>query len=169
MLMNRMFHDDANLQIEGRISMQQEAIGLIKANPLGVGLRNYRTRISHEFVHNLFLLIAAEAGVLALVSFVLILIVLFFKIVRSTRLGVVSVNNLALAILVSFFAFLIASLSSPDYLIDHPVAMSFWIVAGLMVALERMAERIIRSRAAVKSGMTSAREEAVDHRLTAGS
>jgi hypothetical protein len=119
---------------------------LIQANPLGVGIRNYKNHISHEFVHNVFLLVASEVGIAGLVFFIWILIVIFIRIIHCTRKSIISINNLGLSILVSFFAFIIASIAGPDYWIGYSVAMSFWILAGLVVVLNNMADRIVRSK-----------------------
>jgi O-antigen ligase len=95
---DRLFKDDYGAAY-GRIHLMDVAFNIIRSNPLkGVGLNNYatvmnrydRTRedISYRFlfpVHNAFLLIASESGLLALLCFLLILAgvlkkgILFFK------------------------------------------------------------------------------------------
>jgi O-antigen ligase len=88
----RLFEDDYGAAYS-RIPMMQVAFNIIKDNPfLGVGLNNYttvmnrydRTRenISYTFpfpVHNAFLIIAAESGILALFCFLGILLGVYSK------------------------------------------------------------------------------------------
>jgi O-antigen ligase len=65
----------------GRIEMWKEAVGIIKNNPLGVGLGNYALEIKATadyrepfYAHNLYLDIAAETGMLNVIIWIALII-----------------------------------------------------------------------------------------------
>ena len=139
----RMFSDDADLQVEGRTAMQFEALALIEQNPLlGVGYGNYKEHIAHEFVHNLYLLIASETGVPSLILFLFVLFGLFRLIWRCVRSKIPEVANLGYGLLAVFLGFLVASIPGPDYYVDHSVQMHFWLICGFAVSLKNVEESI---------------------------
>jgi O-antigen ligase len=67
----------------GRILYQSQAIALIKKIPLlGIGFNNYSLYMDHQ-VHNTFLLLAAEIGLLGLTACVCPLLFLFYKLCKK--------------------------------------------------------------------------------------
>lgn len=121
---------------------------MIRENPvLGVGLRNFVVRMDeyyrggerllphqHQPVHNIYLLIAAETGLIGLLAFLLIL----FNIAKSAIASAKADENRGarVVLLVVFFDFLFLGLFDHYFISIHPSAMLFWIVAGLMSTKE---------------------------------
>lgn len=96
----RLFEDDYGTA-ELRLPMSVVAVNIIRHFPLlGVGLNNYTSvierydttpgAVSYDFprpVHNEFLLVAAEQGLISLAVFLAILVQIFVKLLRTARSG----------------------------------------------------------------------------------
>jgi len=93
-----------------RFSLAQIAIRMIKVNPLaGVGLNNFIPQLPNYWqqfgmtywlqpVHNIFLLIAAETGLVGLVVFLWLLVLTFKRLVAANYWLLVTVLSLILAL-----------------------------------------------------------------------
>lgn len=93
-----------------RFSLAQIAIEMIKASPLaGVGLNNFIPQLPNYWqqfgmtywlqpVHNIFLLVAAEAGLIGLVIFLWILVLTFKRLVTTNRWLLVTVLSVILGL-----------------------------------------------------------------------
>ncbi|MCK5146682.1 O-antigen ligase family protein [bacterium] len=139
---DRMFGTEINDQYDQRRMLQDQAIRLIHDYPLfGVGYFNYRRHIAFEFVHNLYLLIASECGYFGLVAFVFFLIGWFVEIVKGAKSKNLVVRNLNYGILSGFLGFVIASIPGPDYQVIRQVGDHIWLLAGMTVAINRIAVR----------------------------
>jgi len=132
-----------------RIPMMRTALAIISAHPLlGIGANNYSIvmqaydtspqQISTWFpypVHNLFLLVASEAGVPALMFFLTFLIALYWMGRSSIRSRDGLVAMTAIGLLSGWVGFLLHALV--DYVLIG-LFVVFWYTAGLMCALYRM-------------------------------
>ncbi|MDP3741331.1 MAG: O-antigen ligase family protein [bacterium] len=111
----------------------------VKNPALGVGLRNFVVEMDeyskerllphqHQPAHNIYLLILAEAGILALVSFLMIL-------VNIVRLGIKQKTPLVgESLLIIFLGFLILGFFDHYFLSLEQGSLMFWIAAGLLAA-----------------------------------
>jgi len=130
-----------------RITLAQTALAVIKDHPwVGVGLNNYSVVVpkygaplfGHSpLVHNAFLLIAAETGVVGLIpflGFLAVLLIQTWRIIKSAPNDTVWVAGVGL-----FSAFVALALHSmTDYaLLGSLVFTQFWLLAGLSAALIR--------------------------------
>jgi len=139
---NRLFRDDSAIQMENRKRLQTEAREIIEEYPIfGVGVMNYELHKKGAFVHNLFVLITTELGFWGSFFFLWFLISLYWQIRKGQKSSILYVRNMSLAIQVSLFGFLISSTSSPDYLIDLPVASYLWILAGLVAGMNKVSNK----------------------------
>jgi len=132
-----------------RVPMMQVALSIIKANPvIGVGLNNYtvvmqaydttKERIAFVFplpVHNIYLLAAAEMGLIGLFS----LLWLLFAILRQAWLSAYSDNPLLSSVAIGLFgglcAFFLHAMVNPAYLGEQPL---LWFLIGVVAALNRI-------------------------------
>lgn len=115
------------------------AWNMFKANPIfGTGLRNFVAEMDdyseerllpyqHQPVHNIYLLTLAEAGILALLTLILLLL----NIVRRALINKKSPAGEML--LIVFFGFLILGLFDHYFISIHQGGLMFWLVAGLLV------------------------------------
>lgn len=127
-----------------RLNLMQSAYEMIKSHPLlGIGINNY-ARVMDDYVpffltqerwivHNHYLLVASETGLLGLGSFLLLLFVVFRSVWQSRR----SVNPFISVFSVSvFFGLLVFCLQMMMESLDGRISDShFWLMAGLGVAL----------------------------------
>ena len=127
--------------IDNRQMFNSIAWSMIKDNfILGVGVRNFVVRMDdysggerllpyvHQPVHNIYLLIAAESGTLALIVFLFFL----YNIVRRTlkESGGGPMFNYTLFII--FFGFLFWGLFDHYFWTIQGGALAFWLIAGLL-------------------------------------
>lgn len=126
-----------------RISLWKESLAMIKDRPVfGHGLNTYArvapkyktTRQGGGYSHNSFLQMAAETGVLGLVSFLSVLAAFF-------RMGWVSFTRkrdlLVLGLLSGILAFLVHGFFD-SHLYALQLAVLFWFMMGLTVVVVRM-------------------------------
>jgi O-antigen ligase len=122
-----------------RILFADIAVEMIKKYPLvGIGLNNFVLRMDefaprdlfgyeHQPVHNIYLLIASESGIIALVAFAVILIAVLFNALRRQTF------------LYFMFAIMLSAILFIN-LFDHywwtypPAAYLFWILLGIAAA-----------------------------------
>lgn len=124
-----------------RVSAWSTTIELISEKPIfGVGLGNFRAYSGGFWhAHNLFLHIAAEAG---LIAGILLTGIFMIALVRAFRLGhgCDGAGPLGQAFSVAFLAFAIASLVDNAYN-TTPISYTFWILFGLLIAACGVFER----------------------------
>lgn len=146
---NRFFggYHDVYKQAEGRDILVEESIPRIKESlPFGIGMANYRSEIwPGEFVHNLYLLIAAEIGV-GLFFFIWILFVLFFETIRALRIKNYFINNIGSAFFAAILGFLISSWVGPDWFVSDQVRMNFWIITGFFMSTLRIFRKLQKQK-----------------------
>ena len=137
-MMDRIFYSDREGIGGDRLRYQEEAIEMIKNYPVtGVGYNNYLYHVDTYFVHNLYLLSAAEIGVPGALSLVGFLVILVGYTIKGMKSKIFYISNLSRGILAGILGFMLASMPGPDFWISHPIQMYFWSLAALQVALLR--------------------------------
>jgi len=131
-----------------RITQAQTALAMIKGHPwVGVGLNNYVLVSPHygaaDFVsdkpvvvHNAFLLIAAETGLVGLTAFLSLLAILLiqaWRIVNRARTDTLWVAGVG--VLSAFVALSVHSMVDYALLGSLQTITQFWLLAGLCAAL----------------------------------
>jgi hypothetical protein len=129
-----------NEAITDRLLYQKVALEMIKKEPLsGVGYQNFVMAMDeyspvplkpyqHQPVHNIYLLIAAETGILGLLAFLL----LIFLVVKSAFVN--SLTPLRIAALAAFIGFLFIGFFDHYLLTIQQGRLMFFLVAGILVA-----------------------------------
>ncbi|MSO55911.1 MAG: O-antigen ligase domain-containing protein [Acidobacteria bacterium] len=138
----------ATMRIRGQFV--ETSIRMLQRQPIfGIGIGRYyssswsymphrlRLEYKHENAHNNFLQIGAELGIAGLALFLWLLAAVLRGLV--TGLPRAADSDRALAVLVALCAFLLTCVAGHPLLIPE-VAFSFWIVAGLAVAMRRQDE-----------------------------
>lgn len=134
----------------GRITLDQTALAMISDHPLvGVGLNNYtlaspqydvgvRDGQSPPVVHNAFLLIAAETGLVGLTAFLAFLAILLVQALRIVDLATNDTVWVAgVGIFSAFVALTVHSMADYALLGSLQVFTQFWLLAGLSAALSQ--------------------------------
>lgn len=142
-----------DLSLRGRTSEALVALQMFADHPiLGVGLGNYpllyqeyAQRFGLEFrsevrqAHNLYLEVASETGILGFFSFVVLLWGMFSSIWKAqqalAKKGLTSISNMIVAYAFGLLGFLIAA-----FFIHAVYFRNFWVLAGIALAIPRMAE-----------------------------
>jgi hypothetical protein len=147
---SELFGEEA-ISREGRVLVFRDAIRMIAANPLGVGIGNfqdrfreyqtYRPDLIFDHTHNDYLETAAEWGIPAAVLFWTFIGLVF---IRSVRLFVSmhspEQSGILLACIGAMFSILIHSLA--DFNLQIPSnAMLFFSFAGISLAMPMRSER----------------------------
>lgn len=146
----KIFSLEENESFGDRIWMWRSAIQMIKDRPvLGAGYGNrvfqrmypdyifpQSSGMIFENAHNLYLQIVVETGLLGLMSFFLILGVLFWLIFKQFRKKPLPmIESQLLGIAGSYAVFLTFSFTTFRY--ENEVGILFWILAGCVVSLHR--------------------------------
>jgi len=148
-LQTRFFKDDYQAAY-GRIPLIQVALNMIRDRPLfGVGLNNYSdvaprydntpqriTSFWNVPVHNLFLFVAAQTGLVGLISYLLFLLAILRALWPALRASDPFVAWAGLGIAVGMAAFLIHGQVEFDSVTRHSL---FWFISGVAVSLGRLA------------------------------
>jgi O-antigen ligase len=139
-LTERLFRSDVEGIKEGRYELQDASYNIIKANPIfGVAPWNYQFHMTTViFVHNLYLLITAENGIIGLIIFLVFLVMYLRETLRGMRSKFLFISNISSGLFASLMGFLLASYPGPDYFTSHAVGMNIWALAGIAVVLTRM-------------------------------
>jgi O-antigen ligase len=146
-ILSRLTSDDQG-SAYSRLPLAQTALAIIRDHQwVGVGLNNY-TLVSPQYdaraiadqsplvVHNAFLLIAAETGLVGLAPFLTFLAILLTQAWRIVdRAPDDTVWVAGVGILSAFVALALHSMADYDLLRSTQVFTQFWIIAGLSAAL----------------------------------
>jgi len=136
---DRFMNSDADDQIEGRQGLQVEAIAVIKDNPiLGVGYNNDRFYTSTIFVHNVYLLVAAEIGIPGLLFWLWFLFEIMLMSIKAHRSKISYISNYGKGFIGSLAGFCLASIPGPDFWINEHVQLYFWALVAALVSLMRI-------------------------------
>lgn len=142
---DRLIYSNASSILEGREELQVESLKVIKAHPIfGVGYWNYEYYVDSTFVHNMYLLIAAEIGIPGLVVMLGFLLAFLRQVSKGMRSKIFFISNLSRGCFGSLVGFVIAAIPGPDFWISHPVQMYFWMIVALQIALLRLEQRALR-------------------------
>lgn len=139
-LTERLFKSDVEGIKEGRYELQDASYDIIKANPIfGVAPWNYQFHMTTViFVHNLYLLITAENGIVGLLFFLWFLVMYLRETLRGMKSKFLFISNISSGLFASLMGFLLASYPGPDYFTEHAVGINIWALAGIAVVLTRM-------------------------------
>jgi len=133
---------DKGISLQGRFEIFKESLNLIKENPLfGTGLGTFRTVNNLEIgaendihhAHNIYLQIAVERGLIALLVFLALLFV-FYRESLATPPDGEYLHLIKQALLIGITAVLIHGL------VDYPfynqrIALLFWMLVGIVVVI----------------------------------
>lgn len=136
-----------------RLTMARVALRIIKDNPwFGVGLGNYENvmhrydqgpeRAHRDFpwpVHNIYLNITAEIGLLGGGCFLLVCLLAVWQGVRAMRTSDPFLRTAAMGLTIGLVGFLLVGLKELGPL-GAEIYRSFWLAVGLLVATRRLAE-----------------------------
>jgi O-antigen ligase len=144
-LTDRLFGSDVQGIRQGRGELQDASYNVIKANPVfGVAPWNYQFHMTTViFVHNLYLLLAAENGIIGLLFFLWFILNYLREILKGMKSKFLFISNLNYGLFASLCGFLLASYPGPDYFTSHAVGLNIWALAGLAVVLTRLDRRIM--------------------------
>ncbi|KAA3661009.1 MAG: O-antigen ligase domain-containing protein [Calditrichaeota bacterium] len=144
LIIDRFMNSDADGQIDNRSEQTHEAIELIKQNPIvGVGYKNDDFYAREIFVHNNYLLIAAEFGIPGLLFYFWFIGNYLALIIGGIRSKVSFVSNYSKGFLASIIAFSIASIPGPDFWIAADVQRQFLIVLAVLISARRLESKLI--------------------------
>jgi len=143
-IMARLLGDDLGAA-NSRVTMAGQALEVIEANPvLGVGANNYAewyepnyapesNASSFRTVHNKYLLVWAETGVIGLLAFLGFL----FAVIRKGRQGWQLRDPLLSPLALSFTAAIVGQMAHMFFDIFHsrPQVQTLWLLAGLVIAI----------------------------------
>lgn len=137
------------LEIESRLELNDVAVAMFLDHPiLGVGLNQFET-VQPDYdtyglifagnpVHNIYLLIAAETGIIGLAGFLAICWVVLSCALRAVRSRDGLLVGVGAGIAATLLYFAVEEMLSFALRQEMPLAL-FWILAGLSVACARMA------------------------------
>jgi len=118
---------------------------VINENPLlGKGIGTYMLHFKRlapaglgiQYAHNCYLQIWAECGIFALLSFILFLVVVLGRAIRSYKR---SRNSVHLGLICGIFGFLVHALFD-NHLYSLQLAVYFWFLMGLLVSVTKIEE-----------------------------
>lgn len=131
-----------------REPMARIALKIIQDHPLGVGFGNYRLwlpqygdpAIPFTFqakVHNMYLLVAAELGVVSLIVFLCLLVVVFCYSLSLTKRAAPDAAMMAVGIAGGLLAFMIHCMVDYEEIARIPI---LWFYFGLVCAIVRISK-----------------------------
>ena len=146
----RVFTDDYGAA-RSRIPLMQVAYSIIKAHPfLGVGINNYTevmqdydttdigvTSITTYQVHNIFLQVAAEMGIIGLAVFLWLIFIVYREGLDYIKSSQGFMTAVSIGILGGITAFLIHGLVDAASLGNHLFA-TFWFFTGIIIAVRKI-------------------------------
>lgn len=139
--------------ISDRIRLNQVALNMVRAHPfLGVGINTFidvmqrydTTGITYQGpwpVHNVYLLVAAETGLVGLGLFLLLLFCAFRRGLQSASGDDAYMSVYAVGLLSGLSSMLVSNLAHFDLRGEEPLYAIFWLLIGLVVAINRMTNR----------------------------
>ena len=161
---NRLTGDDHG-SAKSRLTTARVALDIINDHPvLGVGVNNYDSyireywRIEDPFtkiavVHNNYLLILAEIGLIGFAAFLWLLAALLVRTMTAMRCRVKFFREVAVGLFVSVICFLLASLAD-GYKSSLTLMYLFWTIAAITEALSHL-DRSWRDKAVELAGKKS--------------
>ncbi len=143
--------DHFDLEVESRLQLNQMALVIIRDAPvIGVGLNNFEIVLPHydayglifadNPVHNLYLLVLAETGIIGLLAMVASCLALVSGAYRLARAADPLLASLGVGALAVYGFFLIEEMTVFSLREEAP-QLAFWMISGLVAAGGRIAER----------------------------
>ena len=146
----RIFSDDYHAA-QSRIPQMKIASNIIKTNPfLGVGINNYTevmqdydtteiklTSITRHQVHNIFLQIAAEMGIIGLVIFIWLISMVYKEGLTYIKSSEGPMSGIVIGIIAGITAFLIHGLVDAASLGNH-LFLIFWFFTGIIIVIRKI-------------------------------
>lgn len=135
--------------ISDRMKLNQIALNMINDHPLfGIGLNTFRemmrqydtTGVSYflfEPVHNVFLLIGAEIGLVGLSLFLFLILSAFSRGIKAIQLDDRFLSAFSIGISSSFVVLTVNNLAD-NHLRTEVLYALFWFLIGLVIALDQM-------------------------------
>jgi O-antigen ligase len=135
-----------------RLTTAKVALKIIKDNPLlGVGINNYGTVLETYWdaedtftrrtaVHNVYLLIAAEVGLLGFGTYLWLLAAAYSRIRRAVWVRSRETSILAIGIMGAFFGFLVTAISDKSHKESYILLFVFWGLLAMVEAILRWPE-----------------------------
>ena len=143
-IQNRMSGAEESLRGDkghSRLNMARDAIDIIRKNPVfGVGLNNYRFHADPSIqgtriVHNTYLLITAQQGIIGIALFIILHITFFYKGFKIIHTKDKTLYHIGMATLTGMTSQFIYFLVAPDYRLV-PVKLQHWrLLATLAVVI----------------------------------
>jgi putative inorganic carbon (hco3(-)) transporter len=131
--------------LANRWSVWQSAVAMTVDHPLfGIGVDNFQNfdpnygNFGINHAHNLFLNIAAERGIPALLVFGFLIVTLFRTLASSLRSAQSTMERALIAgFLATFAGYLVHSIFEVSYY-DHKVLLLFWLLVGVAASTPRL-------------------------------
>ncbi len=136
-----------------RIDYNRTSLEMLKEHPLfGVGINTYTETLAdmgnplglmdrmpegQAVEHNLYVLIAAETGIVGFMAFALIMIMIIRKALECYRSSNILVSAIGISMLSSYAGFFARSLLDFSYRLDQ-VFIFFWFMTGFLYAAIRL-------------------------------
>src|SRR3989338_1874742 len=130
--------------ISSRWTFWKSAIDIIQKFPFGIGLNTY-TKVSKEYIywwngypHNCYLQLIAEMGFMGFFAFGWIMIILFWRSIRSIS-DIVDpyLKSVLIGSLVGLFGFLVHSAFDTN-LYSTQLGNLMWVIMGVIVAIQKI-------------------------------
>jgi len=150
----RIFSDDYNAA-QSRIPQMNIAWNIIRTNPfLGIGINNY-TEVMEDYdttdiklisitrhqVHNIFLQIAAEMGIMGLVIFIWLILMVYKEGLIYIKSSEGTMSGIVVGIIAGTSAFLIHGLVDAASLGNH-LFLIFWFFTGIIIAIRKIESQV---------------------------
>jgi len=164
------FRSDDRGSATSRLTQAQGALAMLRDYPAtGIGLNNWSLRVREYgmasvvrynglvIVHNIYLLIAAETGIIGLLAFLWLLSALLVHAWRfATHPAPVSAWVTGAGLLAGFVALMVHGLADYDLLANLRVFGLFWLLAAMAVSIDRLlASESQAPRSQLQQSMTS--------------
>ncbi|MBN1559554.1 O-antigen ligase family protein [candidate division KSB1 bacterium] len=134
-----------------RFGLAQDALRIIRQHPaIGVGLENYRYHADEEiqgtrFVHNAYLLTAAQQGLPGIALFIGLHLTIFIYGFRIRKSRDSTLYHIGMAAMTSMLSLFIYHLAAPDYRLVV-ILMHHWRALAMIVAVVMVDERTRQMR-----------------------
>ncbi len=139
------------VEVDSRLELNQVAMDIIRDSPvIGTGLNNFQTVLPRydvyglifagNPVHNLYLLVMAETGVVGLVGMVATFLALASAAARLARCHDPLLASIGTGAIAVGAFFIVEEVSVFSLRVENSL-LGFWIIAGLVIAALRVAEQ----------------------------
>lgn len=118
--------------VEERVVLNNSAVDVIKDNPQGVGVRHFALHTGGDDpVHNVFLLIASEIGIIGVALFIAVLLWFFWRVATVAQKRMLTPEHLLwVAVMLCIVA--LSLIDHFFFTLQHGI-MIFWLFLGLAI------------------------------------